>query len=156
MQVEQFNQLQIPVLAFQETNVYDTHHARTTGERSFRNGASRNDWVWVAVGTTEEYGALRGSLPGKLRGLFKVRNATNGNVYRLAAVQLLQAQPNAGRDTDAHGLVKVSTRRRTTGQDDFWIVDITTITGLAHLIPDGDGQWLVNSRIDLRTFNDVY
>jgi hypothetical protein len=157
MPIEQFNQLQIPVLAFQETDVYDTHHARTTGERSFRNGSSRNDWVWVAVGTTEEYGALRGRLPGKLRGLFKVRNTvTNAEVYRLAAVELLQAQPNAGRVTDVHGLVKVSTRRRTTGQVEFWIVDIVTITGLAHLIPDGDGQWLVNSRIDLRTFNDVY
>ena len=158
MPVEQFNQLQIPVLAFQETDVFDIHHARTTGERSFRNGASRNDWVWVAVGTTNEYGALRGNLPGKLQGLFKVRDTvTDGKVYRLAIVQLLQAQQNGGRITDAHGLVKVLTRRQTsTVTDEFWIVDITTITGLAHLIPDGDGQWLVNSRIDLRTFNDVY
>jgi hypothetical protein len=150
--------LQISVLAFQETDVFDIHHARTTGERSFRNGASRNDWVWVAVGTTNEYGALRGNLPGKLQGLFKVRDTvTDGKVYRLAIVQLLQAQQNGGRITDAHGLVKVLTRRQTsTVTDEFWIVDITTITGLAHLIPDGDGQWLVNSRIDLRTFNDVY
>jgi len=156
MPVEQFNQLQIPVLAFQETDVYDTHHARTTGERPFRNGASRNDWVWVAVGTADEYGALRGNLPGKLRGLFKVRNTvSDGKVYRLAVVQLLQAQTGGGRITDAHGLVRVSIRR-TSNKDEFWIVDIKTITGLAHLIPDGDGQWLVNSRIDLKTFNDVY
>lgn len=157
MRVEQFNQLQIPVLAFQETDVYDVHHARTTGKRSFRNGASRNDWVWVAVGTTDEYGALRGKLPGKLQGLFKIRKrVADAKVYRLAVVQLLQAQPNAGRITDVHGLVKVSARRRTSDKDEFWVVDIMTITGLAHLIPEGDGQWLVNSRIDLRTFNDVY
>ena len=60
MPVEQFGQLQIPVPGFQETDVYDTHHARTTGMKSFRNAASRNDWVWVRVGSTEEFGALRG------------------------------------------------------------------------------------------------
>jgi hypothetical protein len=157
MPVEQFNQLQIPVLAFQEADVYDSHHARTTGKRQFRNGASRKDWVWVAVGTTNDYGALRGNLPGKLRGLFKVRNTVTGaKVYRLAVVELLRAGTNGGRITDTHGLVRVSSRRRTSGRDEFWVVDITTITGLAHLIPDGDEQWLVNSRIDLRTFNDVY
>ena len=155
MPVEQFNQLQIPVLAFQETDVYDIHRARTTGERSFRNGGSRNDWVWVALGAANEYGALRGKLPGRLRGLFKVRDTgTNGKVYRLAIVQLLQTT-GGGRISGAHGLVKVFARQQTS-TDEFWIVDITTVTGLAHLIPEGDGKWLVNSRIDLRTFNDVY
>ena len=62
MPVERFNQLQILVLAFQETDVYDKHPARTTGERSFRNSGSRNVWVWVAYGTSNEYGALRGKL----------------------------------------------------------------------------------------------
>ena len=159
MPVEQFNQLQIPVLAFQETDIYDTHHARTTGERSFRNGTSRNDWVWVAVGTVGEYGALRGQLPGKLRRLFKVRTGNTvvdaKSVYRLAVVQLLQVQ-GGGHITDAHDLVKVSNRPRTSDKDEFWIVDIVTISGVAHLIPEGDGRWLVNSRIDLKTFNDVY
>ena len=59
MPVERFNQLQIPVLAFQETDVYDIHPAWTTGERSFRNSGSRNDWVWVAYSTANEYGALQ-------------------------------------------------------------------------------------------------
>ena len=36
MPVEQFNQLQILVLAFQETDVYDIHHARATGKGSFQ------------------------------------------------------------------------------------------------------------------------
>jgi hypothetical protein len=158
MPVEQFGQLQIPVLGFQETDVYDTHHARTTGKKSFRNGGSRNDWVWVRVGTTDEFGALRGQLPGKLLGLFKLRNlvAKAKTVHRLAIVQILQAQPNGGRIVDAHGLVKVSRRRNTANEIDFWIVDIMTISSRAHLIPDGDGQWLVNSRIDLRTFNEIY
>ena len=91
MPVEQFNQLQIPVLAFQETDVYEIHHAWTTGERLFRNGASRIDWVCVTVGTMNEYGALLEKLPGILGGLFKVGDLVNqGRVHRLAIVQLLQ------------------------------------------------------------------
>jgi len=38
----------------------------------------------------------------------------------------------------------------------FTIVDIGTILGLAHLIPEEVRRWHVNSRIDLRTFNEVY
>ena len=157
MPVERFNQLQIPVLAFQETFVYDIHRARTTGERSFRNSGSRNNWVWVAYGTSNEYGALRGKLPGKLRVLFKIRDTGNdGKVYRLAIIQLLQASQNGGDQiADAHGLVRVFAKRQKS-ETEFRIVDIATVTGQAHLIPDGNGRWLVNSRIDLRTFNDIY
>ena len=36
------------------------------------------------------------------------------------------------------------------------IVDITTVTGQAHPISDGDGRWLVNSLIIFRTFNHTY
>ena len=158
MPVEQFGQLEIPVQVFQETDLYDMHHARTTGKKPFRNGAPRNDWVWVTVGSTSEFGALRGRLPGKLCGLFKLRTDTVGSaktVHRLAVVEILQSQ-NSGRIVDTHGLVKVSKRRGTSERNDIWIVDIMTISSLAHLIPEGDGQWLVNSRIDLRTFNEVY
>ena len=36
------------------------------------------------------------------------------------------------------------------------IVDIATIFGLAHLIPETERRWLIKSRIDLRTFNEIY
>ena len=39
---------------------------------------------------------------------------------------------------------------------DMRIIDIGVVVGQAHLVPYGDGQWLVNHRIDLRTFNDIY
>ena len=71
-------------------------------------------------------------------------------------MQLLQAAQKGGRRiSGVHELVKVFAKQQTS-TDEFWIVDITTVTGLVHLIPEGDGKWLVNSRIDLRTFNDVY
>ena len=57
------------------------------------------------------------------------------------------------RPSDTHGLVTVQLRGVTR---ELTIVDIGTILGLAHLIPEIDQRWLVNSRIDLRTFNELY
>ena len=36
-------QLEIPVLTFQEADVYEIHRAQSTGALHFRNQASRND-----------------------------------------------------------------------------------------------------------------
>ena len=60
---------------------------------------------------------------------------------------------NSGRLSDVHGLVTVYLR------DDGWeltIVDIGPILGLAHLILETDRRCLVNSRINLRTFYEIY
>jgi len=153
MPVEVLTQLEIPVPAFQETDVYDIHRARCTGARLFRNQASRNDSVWIKVGSEETYGALRGRLPAKLLALFKIRDTTHEDtVRRLAGVQFMSVV-NAGHPSDTHGLVTVQHRD---DAREMTIVDIGTILGLAHLIPETDRRWLVNSRIDLRTFNEIY
>ena len=60
---------------------------------------------------------------------------------------------NAARPSDVHGHVTVQQREKARV---FTIVDIGTILGLAYLIPEADRRWLVNSRIDLRTFNEIY
>jgi len=73
-------------------------------------------------------------------------------VHRVAGVQLL-TPVNSGRLSDLHGLVTVQIREDRRG---FTIVNIGTILGLAHLIPEQDRRWLVNSWIDLSTFNEVY
>jgi len=150
--VELLTQLEIPVLAFQETDVYDIHRARCTGTHRFRNQESRNDWVWVQAGGEEMYGALRGRLPAKLVALFKIRDYAQDAVRRLAGVQMLNPV-NSGWPSDVHGLVTVQLRE---DAREFTLVDIGTILGLAHLIPEGERRWLVNSRIDLRTFNEIY
>ena len=109
--------------------------------------------MWVQAGTEEMYGALRGRLPAKLVALLKIRDPrSKDTVSRVACVHLL-TPVNSGRLSDLHGLVTVQMREDTRG---FTIVDICTILGLAHLIPEEDRRWLVNSRIDLRTFNEVY
>jgi len=60
---------------------------------------------------------------------------------------------NSGRPFDIHSLVMVQLRE---DAREFTLVDIGTILGLAHLIPEGDRRWLFNSRIDLRPFNESY
>jgi len=150
--VELLTQLEILVLAFQEADVYEIHHWRSTGALHFRNQGSRNDWVWVYAATEEMYGALQGRLPVKLVALLKIRNdRSDDTVCRVAAVQML-TPVNSGRPLDLDGLVTVQMREDTRG---FTIVDIGTILGLARLIPEEERRWLVNSRIDLRTFNEV-
>jgi len=95
---------------------------------------------------------LRGRLPAKLVALFKIRDCSQDPVRRLAGVQML-SPVNSGRPSDKHSLVTVQLRE---DAGEFTLVDIGTILGLAQLIPEGDRRWLVNSRIDLRTFNEMY
>jgi len=99
------------------------------------------------------YGSLRGRLRAKLVALLKIRDPrSEDTVRRVASVPLL-IPVNSGRLSVLHGLVTVQMREDTRG---FTIVDIGTILGLAHLIPEEGRPWLVNSRIHLRTFNEVY
>ena len=108
--VELLTQLEIPVLAFQESDVYEIHHVRCTGALHLRKQGNRNDWVWVQAGTEEMYGALRGRLPAKLVALCKIRDYTCGNaVRRVPAVQMLSAV-NSGFVSGIHGLVTVQMR----------------------------------------------
>jgi len=68
--------------------------------------------------------------------------------------EMVRVSPvNSGRPSDIHSLVTVQLRE---DAGEFTLVDIGTILGLAHLIPEGDRRWLVNSRINLRTFNEIY
>ena len=151
--VELMTHLEIPILVFQENDVYDIHRARSTGTSLFRNQACRNDWVWVQTGGEEMYGALRGRLPGKLIALIKLRDYRDtGRVHRLACIQMLNAL-NSGRPSEFHDLITVQQRP---DARKFTIFEIGTILGLAHLIPESHQRWLVNSHINLRTFNEIY
>jgi len=100
------------------------------------------------------YGALRGRLPARLIALFKIWSGymQQDTVYRLAGVQFMSLV-DSGRPSDIHGLVTVQLRDVTR---ELTIVNLGTIIGLAHLIPETERRWLVNSRIDLRTFNKIY
>ena len=73
-------------------------------------------------------------------------------MHCLAGIQFVSAG-NSGRISDVHSLVTVQMKE---DAQEFTAVNIGTILGLAHHIPEGDWCWIVNSRINLRTFNKVY
>ena len=98
------------------------------------------------------YGEHRGRAVARLVGLFKIRKVQREVVSWLALVQVLDLV-NSGRFHGASGHIRVCRRRN--GWD-MRIIDIGVVIGQAHVFPYGDGQWLVNHRIDLRTFNDIY
>ena len=110
LQVELLTPLEIQVVLFQESDVYDIHRARCTGALHFSNQGSRNDWVWVQAGSEEMYGALRDRLPAKLMALFKIRDYNCENaVRRVVALQMLSAVKSGSR-SDIDGLVTVQMR----------------------------------------------
>lgn len=154
--VERFNMLEVPVPVFQDPDSYIMNKLRCTGERSFRGCSSRNDWVWVEVG--DGYGAtgdLRGRLPGRLRGLLKLRDTSSGASLRLAVVELLRAV-NGGEADPYDTLIRVHQRVYKAPEKACPTFDIASILGMAHLVGYGEGVWLVNNRIDLGTWNEIY
>ena len=104
------------------------------GARLFRNQTSRKDCVWIQASGENMYCALRGHLPARLRALFKIQSGyvQQAMVYRFAGVQFMSLV-DSGRPSDVHGLVTVQLRDVTR---ELTIVDIGTILGLAHLIPE--------------------
>jgi len=60
---------------------------------------------------------------------------------------------NSGRPYDIPRLVAVQLRE---DAREFTLVDKGTILSLAHLFPEVDRYWLVNSHIDLRMLNEIY
>ena len=74
--------------------------------------------------------------------------------YSPAPRERSDAEPSKlRRVSDVHALVTVQQRE---DAREFTIVDVGTILGLAHLIPEAGRRWLVNNRIDLRTFNEIF
>jgi len=152
--VEGFAQREIPVPDFQETDRFQIHWARCTRTKTFRNGGSRNDWVWVQTGGEANYGDLRGRVVARLLALFKRRNILSeaAAVHRLALVLILD-RINGGRLHIPSGHIEVG--NRINGRD-MRIVSIEAVIGQAQVIPRGEKPWIVNHKIDLRTFNEIY
>jgi len=152
--IEGFARLEIPVADFQKTDRFQIHRARCTGTKAFRNGGPRNDWVWVQTGGEANYRDLRGRVVARLLALFRIRNILSeaGAVHRLALVCILDPV-NIGRFHIASGYIRVG--RRVNARD-MRIVSIGAVIGQAQVIPRGERQWIVNHRIDLRTFNKIY
>jgi len=152
--VEGFAQLEIPVPDFQETDRFQIHRAHCTRTKTFRKGGSRNDWVLVQTGEQANYGDLRGRVVALLLALSKIRNILSeaAAVHRLVLVRILDPI-NGGRFHIPSGHIRVGNRINCR---DMRIVSIVAVIGQAQVIPSGDKQWIVNHRVDPRTFNEIY
>ena len=152
--VEQFTNLQILVSDFQKADVFQIHHARCTGTKDFRNGDPRKDGIWVQAGGEESYRDLRGRIVGRLLAPFKIRNVRSGagDVHRLAFVRILD---HLSASKFHCGSRHIPFSKRHNGRD-MRTVAIGAVIGQVHLIPSRERQWIVNHRIDLRTFNEIY
>jgi len=130
------------------------YRAHCTGTKAFRNSGARNDWVWVQTDGEESYEDLRVWGVARLLALFKIRQVRSeeAGVHQLALVRILDPI-NGGRFHLASGHIRVG--KRSTGRD-MRIIGIGAVIGHAHVIGSRERQWIVNHRIDLRTFNDIY
>jgi len=139
---------------------------RCTGDKGWYSGAARNDWVWVQIARTTEgqelpYKALQGRLPYRMKRLFKlqVEHPRGKDTFWLAYVELTKPV-NGGMPEKASKLVRVV--KPTTGEVNA-VISAGNIVGAAHVIPEEpvsagceNKGWVVNSHIDLATWNDVY
>jgi len=152
--VEQFSRLEIPVSDFQEADIFQIYRARYTGTKAFRNGDPKNDWIWVQADGEESYKDLRGRRVARWLALFKIRNVLSRarDINRLALVRIVDPV-GAGRFHRGSGHIRVSKQPNCR---DMRIVGIGAVLGQAHVITSGERQWIVNHRIDLQTFNEIY
>jgi len=90
----------------------------------------------------------------QLLALFKIRNVPSeaAGVPQLTLVRVLDLI-NSGRFQLASG--QIPGGKRSTGRD-LRIIGTGAVIAQVHVIPSCERQWIVNHRIDLRMFNDIY
>jgi hypothetical protein len=157
-----YHMTHVPVEEFQNPEkIYQK--IRATGSKTWYHTKGRNDWVWVKSakqppGLDRPYKALQGRLPARVHRLFKIDLA--GEWLQLAFVERTRPA-NGGIPEKGSGMVRVV--RPTQADDQYRIIDAGNIDGAAHLIPEipdtwkeRNTGWLVNSHIDLATWNTIY
>jgi len=138
---------------------------RCTGSQSWRGGDRRNNRVWVKQRPGRRYRALNGCLPWQLQPLFKIKllHEDGAFVEFWLALALTTIPGNFGNLDPVSKFVQV---RKAPAAVALQVFSVGIILSCAHGIPEiatssktGDGwteQWIVNSHIDLATWNDVY
>jgi len=138
---------------------------RCTGSQSWRGGDQLNDWVWITQLPGRCYGVLNGHLPWQLQQLLKIEllNKNGGFVQYWVALALTTISENSG---NLDPISKILQVRKAPAAVAFHLFSVGNIVGCAHVFPEiatssrtGDGRnerWILNSHIDLATWNDVY
>jgi len=138
---------------------------RCTGSQSSDGGDRWNDWVWVKQHPGRCYGALNGRLLWQLQRLFKIKllNEDGAFIEYCLALALTRIPENSWNLDPVSKFVQV---RKAPAAVAFQVFSVGNIVGCPHVIPEkatssktGDRQnerWIVNSHMDLPTWNDVY
>ena len=135
---------------------------RCTGNQLWRGNNRRNDWVWVKQRPGKRYGALNGRLPWQLQLLFKIKlKCDNGDMAEHSLALALTTLPeNSGNMNPISKFVHV---RLAPAAVALQVFSVGNIVGCAHVIPEiadtersRNERWVVNSHIDLATWNTVY
>jgi hypothetical protein len=136
-----------------------------TESQSWRGVDRWNDWEWVKQHPGRCYGALTGRLPWQLQRRLKIKlqNEDGAFIEYLLALVLTIISANSGNLDPISKFVQVT---KAPAAFALQVCSVGNIVGCAHVIPDiatssktGDGRnerWIVNSHIDLETWNDVY
>jgi len=121
--------------------------------------------VWVKQHPGRCYGALNGRLPWQLQRLFKImlQNENRAFVEYWSALALTTIPENSG---NLDPVLKFVQLRKAPAAIALQVFNVGNIVGCTHIIPEiatssktedeRNERWIVNSHIDLATFNDVY
>ncbi|KAI5839087.1 hypothetical protein DFP73DRAFT_599052 [Morchella snyderi] len=154
--VTTFRQLKVPVLLHGAGDERTVHTLHTIGTVDYRRGEARNDWVWFRQ-KPADLEPLQGLCLATLLAVFKLRDPGRREARLLAAICPLKPDFN-GMPNAHHGLTRVS--RYVNAFDDIWVVNIKSILGAAHLVPEStsptNSRWFINTTIDLSTYGSIY
>ena len=157
-----------------EIRTWDMHaeetsqRLRCTGDKGWYSGGARYDWVRVQIARKRDgrelpYNPLQGRLPYQMLRLFKLlvvhARGQRGETFWPAYVELTKPA-NGGMPERASRLLRVV--KPTTAEVDA-VISAGKIVGAAHVISDESATSrsqnkgsIVNSHIDLATWNDIY
>jgi len=138
---------------------------RCTGSQSWHAGDRRNDWVWVKQCSRRCYGALNESLPWQLQRLFTIKLPNkDGTFVEYWLALALSTIPEYSGNLDL--VSKIVQVRKAPAAVALHVFSVDNMVGCGHVISEiatsrntGDvrnERWIVNSHIDLVTWNDVY
>jgi len=137
---------------------------RCTQTQVWRRGDWWNDWVWVNQCPGRCYGTLNGHLPWQLQRLFKIKLLHEDGVFveYWFALALTSIPEDSGNLDPVSKLVQV---RKALAATALQVSSMENMVGSAHVNTEivtssktGDRRnkrWIVNSHIDLATWNDV-
>ncbi|KAF3936016.1 hypothetical protein ABW19_dt0202204 [Dactylella cylindrospora] len=151
-----YNQLEISIPDFADPSADTLHPIRCTGPFSWRGGESRHDFIFYDRGYV--YGHLQGHWPARVELLLSTTDSYTNKTHNIAVITELGVHNN-GLAHDVHGLVTAFLRQRFAPESDQHrkIISIDKILSAAHLIENSmENTYIINSHIDLRTYNTIY